>query len=178
MNLTGLSTGDRVVIELLLDSLIPAPILPQAGSLLDVGSGAGFPAIPLKIHSPKLKVDLVEAKAKKVSFLRQVIRLLGIEGIRVIRGRVEEAHLRLQKGGYHLVTARAVTGLGRTVTWCAPFLRPTGLLVSFLGADAEKELEENREVLERWKLRVHQEIVYLLPGKDTERHTLVLKKEA
>ena len=82
-NLTGLSSRKRIVFELFLDSLIPAPFLAKRGTLLDVGTGAGFPGIPLKIYNPRLVVHLLDANFKKGSFLKQAVRLLGVNDTRL-----------------------------------------------------------------------------------------------
>jgi 16S rRNA (guanine527-N7)-methyltransferase len=166
------------VIELFLDSLIPVPYLPQSGKTLDVGSGAGFPGLPLKIMMPQWDTCLLEANRKKVSFLRHVIRLMKMRGIEAVKGRIEEKGGRFQPGPYDIMTARALAPLGRTVSWCAPLLQPGGLLVIFSGADGPKALAEAEEVLKRHKLVLHKAIPYVLPGRERKRHALLLKREA
>jgi 16S rRNA (guanine527-N7)-methyltransferase len=178
MNLTGLSTREKVAIELFLDSLIPAPFLLEKGRVLDVGSGAGFPGIPLKIIKPQLKVQLLEANSKKVSFLKQVIRLLNLKEIEVINGRIEKEESNLPPGHYHLITARALSRFGQTVAWCTPFLAPGGLLVGFLGRSADDELKESRQIMEEQQVILHKMIPYFLPGKKFKRNTVLLKKKA
>jgi 16S rRNA (guanine527-N7)-methyltransferase len=193
INLTGLSTRDSIVIDLFLDSLIPAPLLPRKGRLLDVGSGAGFPGLPLKIYNPLLKTDLLEANSKKVSFLKQVIRLLGLSDIDVIKGRIEtdvltferpalkgpslEGHT-LYPTGYHLITARALADLPQTLAWCAPFLFPDGLLVGFLGSRAEDDMKKSQRIMEEHSLVLFDMIPYILPGKSYTRNTVIFKKTA
>ena len=176
INLTGLKSNKRVVIELFLDSLIPAPFLPDAGGMLDVGSGAGFPGIPLKIYRPQLETHLFEKTSKKVSFLKQVIRLLGLNGIHVIKGRIEKNGDTLHPDGYPLITARALAGLHQTIEWCSPFLLPGGLLVSFLGSRAEEDLKECQQIMEENRILIHRKIPYLLPGKRSKRNTVIFKK--
>jgi len=175
-NLTGLKTRKRMVTELFLDSLIPAPFLPEKARMLDVGSGAGFPGLPLKIHLQGLEIHLLEANARKVSFLKQVIRSLKLEGTRVIRGRIEAHKEWLDGEGYGVVTARAVANLDRIILWCSPVLLSEGCLVVFLGAEGEKNLEKNKELMNTCGLRVVEKVSYLLPGRRTERHTFVLKR--
>ncbi len=176
MNLTGLSTRERMTVELFLDSLIPVPFLPERGRMLDVGSGAGFPGVPLKIYSPQLKTHLLEATSKKVSFLKRVVRLLRLNEIEVIKGRVEKDGSRLHGGGYQLITARALARLGQTILWCVPFLSSGGLLVGFLGRRAHDEIEESRKIMEQHHMILHNVIPYVLPGKKSRRHTVILKK--
>ena len=176
MNLTGLSSKGEMVSELFLDSLIPAPHIPARGRMLDVGSGAGFPALPLKIIIPDFNVTLLEADTKKVSFLRHIIRLLKLERIKVIRGRIEKEKDLLSRGGFPLITARALAGLGQTLTWCVPYLCHGGLFVSFLGPRIKEVLKENREIMQNQGVVVHRTIPYFLPGKDTQRNTVIFEK--
>jgi 16S rRNA (guanine527-N7)-methyltransferase len=144
--------------------------------MLDVGSGAGFPAVPLKIYIPGLRVHLLEANSRKVSFLKQVIRLLDLRETEAIRGRIEKDGTRLHTGGYHLITARALTRLRQTVAWCAPFLSPGGLLIGFLGAGVNEELEECEKILSEERVITEKIIPYLLPGKNFKRHTIIFRK--
>ncbi|MBU2498945.1 MAG: 16S rRNA (guanine(527)-N(7))-methyltransferase RsmG [Proteobacteria bacterium] len=177
INLTGLRNKESMLVELFLDSLIPAPFLPREGRMLDVGSGAGFPGVPLKIHNPRLETDLLEINAKRVSFLRHIIRLMKLEGVRVIRGRIEKEGGMLHPDGYHIITARALAPLPQTVGWCAPFLRQGGILVGFLGARAGEDLKESREVFEKHGLMLEREHPYSLPGKRSERSSVILRRE-
>jgi 16S rRNA (guanine527-N7)-methyltransferase len=173
-NLTGLEDRERMVIELFLDSLIPSPSLPAEGNLLDVGSGAGFPGLPLKIHCAQRKVFLLEPNSKKVSFLRQVIRLIRLEEIHTIKSRVEH----LPKGDrYDMVTARAWAEYRKTLEWCAPLVKEGGQLVLYLGARAEENLKESERPVAEHRLRVWKQLSYALPGKRSERHTIIFQKE-
>ncbi|MBN2125739.1 MAG: 16S rRNA (guanine(527)-N(7))-methyltransferase RsmG [Deltaproteobacteria bacterium] len=176
IRLTGVRSREGISIELLLDSLIPSPFLPGSGRLLDVGSGAGFPGIPLKIRFPGLDTTLLEAHSKKGSFLKQVIRRLGLTGIRVIRGRIEGKGALLRLEGYDLVTVRALAGLSRSVTWCAPHVRPEGLLVCFLGSKGREVLRESRGVIRDAGLEVERVIPYVLPGREAARCGVVFRK--
>jgi len=173
-NLTGLEDRGRMVIELFLDSLIPSPFLPGEGDLLDVGSGAGFPGLPLKIHCPLRNTFLLEPNSKKVSFLRHVIRLIRLEEIHTIKSRVEH----LPKGvRYDMVTARALAEFGKTLESCAPLVKDGGLLILYLGARAEENLRESERSVADQDLRVWKKISYTLPGKRSERHTVIFQKE-
>lgn len=139
-----------------------------------MGSGAGFPAIPLKICKPRLKVHLLEPNRKKCSFLKQVIRVTGLRDADVLRGRIEEGRAILPETGYQVVTSRAFMPLPQTVTHCAPYLVEGGLLIYFLGKDANETLQYCRETLEAQACRVFRIIPYTLPGKASRRHVLCL----
>lgn len=177
VNLTGLSSRERIIGELLVDSLFPSPFLPEEGRLLDVGSGAGFPGIPLKIHKMGLKVHLIEANSRKTSFLKHVIRITKLREIEVIRGRVERNGNNLHPKGYHIITARALSHLPQSLSWCTPLLRPEGLIVNFQGSQFRKVLKESSDVITAHGLFLHKSVPYKLPGKDSQRQLLIFKKQ-
>jgi len=171
--LTGLDDRRRMVIELFLDSLVPSPFLPEEGTLLDVGSGAGFPGLPLKIHGPRRTTFLLEPNSKKVSFLRHVIRLTGVREVEPIKNRVESLPKEIQ---YDMVTARALADLAKTLDCCAPMVKQGGLLVLYLGAKAEENLRTSERLVLDHSFRARKTIPYFLPGKKSERHTVILEK--
>lgn len=177
INLTGLSTNEKIINELFLDSLIPAPYLPKKGRLLDVGSGAGFPGIPLKINSPELHVHLLEPNSKRTRFLKHIIRLLRLENIDVLKGHIEKAGDILYPGGYNIVTSRALSGLPQIIDWCAPCLLQDGILIGFLGIEAEDTIQKCQPALNRHRLELLNKSSYVLPGKNTKRTTVILKKK-
>jgi 16S rRNA (guanine527-N7)-methyltransferase len=176
MNLTGPLTQERMVVELFLDSLIPGPFIPTTARMLDVGSGAGFPGVPLKIHGPGRDIGLLEINSKKVAFLKHIVRLLGLTDITVIKGRVEQNQADLKQAGYQVVTARAVADLSQVIAWCAPLLSPGGLLVSFLGNRFETDLSRSTPTMDEHGIEPHKVIPYKLPGKRARRHTVIFRK--
>ncbi len=175
-NLTGVRSRKRMVVELLADSLVPAPLLPFSARLLDVGSGAGLPGIPLKIIRPDLRVDLLEPSRRRYHFLKQAVRILGMGGIQALQGRVEESSNILQPHGYDVVTARAVSGLRSTVILCAPCVARGGMLVGFAGMNSETCLKDARGSVHDAGLYLEKTITYLLPDTAGERCTLLFRK--
>jgi 16S rRNA (guanine527-N7)-methyltransferase len=178
MNLTGLTSRERIIRELLLDSLIPSLFLPDEGSVLDLGSGAGFPGIPLKILKDALTFQLLEANSKKASFLRQVIRVTRLSGIVVLKGRIEKDKNLLRSEGYEVITARAVASLRQTLMWCAPHLAPEGMIVNFQGSRFENALRESSAIMQKEHLSLFKSIPYTLPGKNSQRHLLLFVRSA
>ncbi len=176
MNLTGLSSRDQVVRDLLLDSIAAAPFFPSEGRYLDVGSGGGFPAIPIKILRPALETHLIEAVQKKASFLKEVVRLIGLSGCLIIRGRVEKLPPPLLPGGYDIVTARAVAKLPQAITWSAPMVKEGGALLCFQGAEGERELLDAHRVIDESGLFIETVFQYKIPEKPFSRRILVLRK--
>lgn len=177
MNLTGLSSRERILRELVLDSLIPAPLLPDEGEMLDVGSGAGFPAIPLKIYKPQLKAHLLETNGRKVNFLKQVVRLTRISNVRIFQGRIERDGELLLPDGYNVITARGLAKLSQVLRWCAPYLKEDGILLDFQGSQYRKALEESSRALKTSGLILRHTLPYTLPGMASTRHVLIFGRQ-
>ncbi len=178
MNLVGVTTKNRVISELLMDSLVPLPYLPETGRLLDLGSGGGFPAIPLKICLPAVHFQLLEPVNRKSVFLRHIIRLLELDRIGVLSERIEESGDRLTLCGYDTITARAVSSLHQTLEWCLPYLALGGELVTFQGCSWKKVLEESSGIMKKKGLVVSRTLPYRLPGKNAKRTILFFSKKA
>ena len=176
LNLTGLSSRQSIINELLIDSMMPASFMPDDGNLLDIGSGAGFPAIPIKICKPSLKCRLMEPNSKKISFLKQIIRLAKLEEIDVIKGRIEEEVGLLHPEGYDVITSRGLAPLPRFLTWGAPHLAPGGLIVAFLGSRSDEALKKSSDVIRKHRLFPFKSISYSLSGKSSGRNLLILKR--
>ncbi len=177
MNLTGIAKKRDMLIKLLLDPLVALSYLPSSGTLLDVGSGAGIPGLPLKIARPKYEVHLLEAKAKKVSFLKDMIRKIGLKGIKAFQGRAEKSDdLSALLHGYDIVTARALAPLKKTIGICRPHIRPGGLLVTYRGSGIHREITNSQGVIEDLGFVIETEAAYRLPETRGERHLLILKR--
>jgi len=124
----------------LLNSAAIASLVSVGARVVDVGSGAGLPGIPLALARPDLTVTLLEPLARRVAFLTECVRRLGLERVTVVRVRAEEGPIRRQLGGADVVTARAVAPLDKLAGWCLPLLRPGGLLLAMKGSTAAAEL--------------------------------------
>lgn len=176
LNLTGLSSRQSIINELLIDSMMPTSFMPDNGNLLDIGSGAGFPAIPIKICKPSLKCQLMEPNSKKISFLKQIIRIARLEKIEVIKGRIEEEKGLLHPEGYDVITSRGLAPLPQFLTWGAPHLAPGGLIVAFLGSQSDEALKKSANVIRKHRLSPFKSISYSLSGKSSGRNLLILKR--
>lgn len=144
MNLTRITDRADAQIRLLADSLDLLRFVPDdARSLIDVGSGGGVPGLPLAIARPDLRVTLLDATAKKVRFLEETARELGITNVVAIQGRAEDAGCdRRHRDRHDVVTARAVARLATLVELTLPLIRPGGIAILPKGAAAEEELAE------------------------------------
>lgn len=179
MNLTGLRKASDILVKLFLDSLSPLPYLPAQGHLLDLGSGAGIPGLPLKIARPGLTIRLLEASSKKISFLKEVIRCLGLEGIKA-----QQAFLgkglppRLIGAPFDLVITRAVGQEDKLLPAVQGVLPLGGRLLLMKGKNWKAELAILKGWTEKNGFRIEKPIVYSLPVFGLERALLVLTKTA
>ncbi|WP_214370207.1 16S rRNA (guanine(527)-N(7))-methyltransferase RsmG [Pseudonocardia sp. H11422] len=137
--LIGPREAGRVWDRHILNCAVAAELIPHGARLVDVGSGAGLPGIPLALARPDLHVVLIEPLARRVDWLDEVIEDLGIPVV-VERGRAEEAAVRRRWEGADVVTARAVAPLARLAGWALPLLRPGGTLLAVKGASAAEEV--------------------------------------
>jgi 16S rRNA (guanine527-N7)-methyltransferase len=143
MNLTAIQSPLDVAVKHYLDSLLPAAFIDPGTSLLDVGSGAGFPGIPLKIVTSSLSASLVDASRKKVAFMNHVIRKLGLKDIQAHQVRIE--NLKDQEGcrqGFDRIICRAFSNLKAFASLALPYLKKTGMLIALKGRAADSELKQ------------------------------------
>jgi 16S rRNA (guanine527-N7)-methyltransferase len=141
---------DRVWDRHLANCAVLTELLPDRARVVDVGSGAGLPGLPMAIRRPDLRVDLVESLQRRTDFLAEAVAGLGlVDQVRVFRGRAEDAAVRAAVGDAEWVTARAVAPLDRLVRWCLPLLARGGTLLAIKGERARAEADEFRDEVAR-----------------------------
>lgn len=142
INLTAIESDADIVVKHFLDSLTLCRFLKGDERLLDIGSGGGFPGIPLKLAMPGLNVTLLDSVQKKVFFLRHVIRLLALSGIEAFPGRAEDSAIIERYGPvFDCVVCRALSDLGEFIRLGLPFLKPGGFLLAIKGTGIMEELK-------------------------------------
>lgn len=144
--LIGPREAERVWQRHVLNCAVIGEVVPAGAGVVDVGSGAGLPGIPLALVRPDLRITLLEAMTRRVAWLTEVVSELGI-AVRVHRGRAEDGAVRSALGGCDVVTARAVAPMGRLAGWTLPLLRQGGLLVAMKGATAQDEVASDHAVI-------------------------------
>ena len=159
MNLTAITEPEEILIKHFLDSILPFSLvsLPENAALIDVGTGAGFPAIPLLIWRPDLRITLLDSLKKRLTFLEEVGR---------------QPSLREQ---FDIATARAVANLRELSEYCLPYVRPGGLFYSLKGGDVQAEAEDAQKAIRLLGGRMEQNISYSLP--EGSRRTLICIKK-
>ncbi len=178
INLTAITDPEEMLTKHFLDSLslLLAYDQPQT-RLLDIGSGAGFPGLALKIARPVWQVTLLEATNKKVLFLRHMVDVLHLEGIEVVHGRAEElGHTRGYRGAFDMVTARAVSALPALLEYCAPYCRVNGRIVLPKKGELATELAQGKRAAAQVRAVFEADMPVELPGLADGRRLLVWKQ--
>jgi 16S rRNA (guanine527-N7)-methyltransferase len=181
-NLTAITDPDLVERRLFADAwrmlpAIDAVTYGQPARLIDVGSGAGFPGLALKIARPALDVTLLEATAKKVTFLRHVVETLGLEGVEAIHDRAEEfGHDPGRRERYDLATARAVASLPALIELCTPFLKIGGHALFPKSEQLDQELQEGKKAAQMLGVRMlSADLVPAIEGEQVTRLVIAAK---
>ena len=176
MNLVSLQSELDLPVRHFIDSLTLLPYLPAGpGTLLDIGSGAGFPAIPVKIFRKDLHVTLLEASRKKCSFLKEVIRRLGLREIAVLNCRLEELLKKELKPSFDVIVSRATLKLPELLQGGLPLLKPGGVLAAMKGPGLEEEAAA-LDSLNNKKYRIVGSYPFSLPLTGDHRHILLVDK--
>jgi 16S rRNA (guanine527-N7)-methyltransferase len=175
VNLTAITKDKEIAVKHFVDSLSLAPYITASDCLLDIGSGAGLPIIPLKIIRPEITMVSVDAVAKKIHFQRHIIRLLNLQNIEAIHARIEEFH-KTHAHSFSIITSRAFTRLDRFVSLAAPLLSEGGTLIAMKGDHAECEIAASDETFEAGGFAVTSTHRYTLPLGMGERMLTFIKQ--
>jgi 16S rRNA (guanine527-N7)-methyltransferase len=177
----------EIAIKHYVDSITAVPFINPDASILDVGSGGGFPGIPLKVMLPSLSVTLLEARRKRVSFLKHALRSMGMVDVNVINNRLEKAaELLAQNDGFDVIVSRAFSNLKTFVAHSLPLLNSKGCLLAYKGVTGDKldgEMESLRNLGFRNRsgdpcqkgFRLHIEMKsFILPWLEEERNLIII----
>lgn len=177
MNLTAITEPDEVAVKHMIDSLLVYDDSFKGKTLADVGTGAGFPGIPLKIYCPELNVVLIDSLGKRLKFLQNVIAELGLEHICCEHMRAEDAGKnKAHREKYDLVTARAVARLSVLSEYCLPLVKKGGLFIALKGSKFAEEIEEGRAALKILGGKLLSSEQVKLPGLDDGRAIVKIAK--
>lgn len=179
MNLTAITEPGEVAVKHIADSLscYDEKYFPEGASLLDLGTGAGFPGVPLVIFRPDLTVTFFDSLQKRLKFLRDVCLETGLGKVAFLHGRAEEmAHQEAYRERFDLVTSRAVARLSILCEWALPYVRKDGLFIALKGAQYEEELKEASNALRILGGTLEEVRPVTLPGLSDKRAVLYIRK--
>lgn len=179
MNLTAITERKQVDIKHFYDSASLSFFIPFKGihTLADIGSGAGFPGIPLKILFPHLQLTIIDSLGKRIRFLNHLVEVLGLQDVNCLHSRAEDAARQTAlRDRFDLVTARAVARLNVLAELCLPFVRKGGIFVAMKGSDIEEELKEANKSFKELKSELKETFDLQLPDDSGQRSIIVIHK--
>ena len=181
VNLTRITEEDEVYLKHFYDSITPlftfGAVFKDGATLCDVGAGAGFPAIPLKILKPGLKVTIVDSLQKRLNFLKDLISELGLTDVELVHGRAEDVgQNKLYRERFDIVTARAVARMSVLSEYCLPLVKKGGYFVALKGPKAEDELDDGKKALEVLGGKLIKDEELTLPESEEERTLVLVQK--
>lgn len=177
MNLTRITEKDDVYLKHFYDSLTLAKVydLSKVNTLCDIGTGAGFPGLVLKIFYPNLEITLVDSLLKRVKYLNNLIDRLNLQGIKAYHNRAEDLIKENKK--FDIVTARAVSALPKLLLWTMPLANKNGSFLAMKG-NVEEELELSKDIMKKHNWYVNKKETFALPTKEDVRTILEIKNKA
>ncbi|TSO26911.1 16S rRNA (guanine(527)-N(7))-methyltransferase RsmG [Lactobacillus sp. LL6] len=181
VNLTRITEESEVYLKHFFDSVTPlftfSEVFKDGLTLCDVGAGAGFPSIPLKILMPGLKVTIVDSLAKRLKFLESLVQKLNLKNVELVHGRAEDVGQNPQyRESFDLVTARAVANMTVLSEYCLPLVKKNGYFIALKGPKASGELEDSQKALNVLGGKLIKDIEFTLPDSDEERTLVLVEK--
>ena len=185
MNLTAITDKEDVIVKHFIDSIALIPYLLDKGininnklKIIDIGTGAGFPGLPLKIMMPDVKFTLLDSLNKRVSFLNEVIDELKLKDIKALHGRAEDyASDNKYREKYDICVSRAVANLSTLSEYCIPFVKEDGYFISYKAGESEEEINNSKNAIKILGGKINKVEEFVLPGTDASRVFVFIRKQ-
>ena len=185
MNLTAITDKEDVIVKHFIDSIALIPYLLDKGininnelKIIDIGTGAGFPGLPLKIMMPDVKFTLLDSLNKRVSFLNEVIDELKLKDIEALHGRAEDyASDNNYREKYDICVSRAVANLSTLSEYCIPFVKEDGFFISYKAGESEEEINNSKNAIKILGGKINKVEEFVLPGTDASRVFVFIRKQ-
>ena len=185
MNLTAITDKEDVIVKHFIDSIALIPYLLDKGininnklKIIDIGTGAGFPGLPLKIMMPDVKFTLLDSLNKRVSFLNEVIDELKLKDIEALHGRAEDyASDNKYREKYDICVSRAVANLSTLSEYCIPFVKEDGFFISYKAGESEEEINNSKNAIKILGGKINKVEEFVLPGTDASRVFVFIRKQ-
>lgn len=176
-NLTSITDADEIHAKHFEDSQAVIPFLNEAKSIIDIGSGAGFPGVPIKIEKPHILVTLLDSQRKKINFLRQVIFELKLEDIEALQARAEDPYFFRTHGPFDAVISRATWSLDLFLELAEPYYEIGGSCIAMKGPRYKDELKKAGKIIDKYSLTLSKTHDYTLSSGE-KRHLLIFNKNS
>ena len=177
INLTAITEEDEIILKHFIDSCSILKYIENNQKIIDVGTGAGFPGIPLKIMNESLDITLVDSLNKRVNFLNEVIKELELKNIEAIHSRAEDIGKDDKyREKYDIATSRAVANLSTLLEYLMPFVKVNGMCICMKGPNIEEELNEAKKAIKEFGGKLEEVYNFKLPNSDIERNIIIVRK--
>ena len=179
MNLTAITEFDEVIVKHFADSLSICTVLPyDVNTVCDLGTGAGFPGIPMAIAYPNLQFTLIDSLNKRIKFLQEVVDALELTNVTLIHARAEEAGRgKNYREQFDLVVSRAVANIATLSEYCLPLVKVGGYFISFKSGDIKDEIEASGSAVKKLGGKMKEPVYFSIPKTDISRSFLIIDKE-
>lgn len=180
INLTAITDRNGVYEKHFFDSITPSfyTDFKQVDSICDVGAGAGFPSLPLKICFPHIKVTIIDSLKKRINFLEHLVAELKLDGVTLVHGRAEDVgQNEIYREEFSVVIARAVANMAVLAEYCLPLCKVNGLFIALKGANLAEELKESTKAIELLGGKIEKQFDFTLPIENSDRSIVLIRKE-
>jgi len=178
MNLTAITDPEEIILKHFIDSITILKELEDGSKVVDVGTGAGFPGIPLSIMNPTLKITLVDSLNKRLIFLQEVVNKLQLKNIEIVHARAEEfGQNKKYRESFDVATSRAVANLSTLSEYLIPLVKVNGKAISMKASEAQEEINEAKKAIEVLGGKIEKIEEFNLPQSDIGRTVIIIKKE-